>query len=142
MYDGVQNILEKSGFYQKHHMDIGFLIKKGRKLLDPRLTGEAILTISSTLTELGDDVHGVISVSPFGCMPGRIAEAMISKRLEADKHLFSRRRSGFWRLNSGHLPLPFLALETDGNPLSQTVETKLDSFVLSAHRLKQEMREK
>jgi predicted nucleotide-binding protein (sugar kinase/HSP70/actin superfamily) len=141
MHSGVQTVMETSGFYKRHHLDIGLMIKKGRTLLDPRLTGEAILTISSTLMELGDDVHGVISVSPFGCMPGRIAEAIISKRLEEDKHLFSKKRMSFWRQNSRHLPLPFLALETDGNPLSQTVETKLDSFVLSAQRLKREMSE-
>jgi predicted CoA-substrate-specific enzyme activase len=135
----VQRVLETSSFYEKPHLDIGYLIEKGRGLLDPRLTGEAILTISSTLTELGDDVHGVISVSPFGCMPGRIAESIISQRLEEDKPLFSRKRSGFWNDHRGSLPLPFLALETDGNPLSQMVETKLDSFVMSAHRLKQEL---
>ncbi len=139
MHAGVQTVLETSGIYKRHHLDIGLMIRKGRRLLDPRLTGEAILTISSTLMELGDDVHGVISVSPFGCMPGRIAEAIISKRLEEDKHLFSRKKMSFWSRNSRHLPLPFLALETDGNPLTQTVETKLDSFVLSAQRLKRKM---
>ncbi|UCF88841.1 MAG: hypothetical protein JSV70_00890, partial [bacterium] len=127
-------------FYRRHPLDIGWLLKRGSRLLDPRLTGEAILTIGSTLTELGDDVHGVISVSPFGCMPGRIAEAVITKRLEEDKHLFSRKGGRFWKANSRHLPLPFLALETDGNPLSQMVETKLDSFVMAAHRLKKELK--
>jgi predicted CoA-substrate-specific enzyme activase len=136
----VQRVLETSNFYQDHPIDIRYLIQKGRELIDPRLTGEAILTVSSTLSELGDDVHGVISVSPFGCMPGRIAESIISQRLEEDKHLFSRQRSGFWKKHRGSLPLPFLALETDGNPLSQMIETKLDSFVMSAHRLKQELK--
>lgn len=141
MHAGVQNILETSGFYRRHHLDIGSLIKKGRHLLDPGLTGEAILTIGSTMAEMGDDVHGVISISPFGCMPGRIAEAIVSKRLEQDKYLFSRERRDFWRYYSTRLPLPFLALETDGNPLPQTMETKLDSFVLSAHRLNDELKE-
>ena len=142
MANRVQNGLALSGFYIKHNLDMGYLVKKGRALMNPKLTGEAILTISSTLAELGDSVHGVISVSPFGCMPGRIAESIITKRLEEDKHLFSRKNSEFWREHSGNLPLPFLALETDGNPLSQMVETKLDSFVMSAHRLKKELKEK
>ena len=136
----VQDALALSGFYLKHNLDMGFLIKKGRQLMNPRLTGEAILTISSTLVELGDSVHGVISVSPFGCMPGRIAESIITKRLVQDKHLFSRKNGEFWREHSGTLPLPFLALETDGNPFSQMVETKLDSFVMSAHRLNKELK--
>jgi len=136
----VQDMLTLSGFYRGHDLDMGFLVRKGRQLLDARLTGEAILTVSSTLTELGDSVHGVISVTPFGCMPGRIAESIITKRLEEDKHLFSRNNSAFWREHRGALPLPFLALETDGNPLSQMVETKLDSFVMSAHRLNRELK--
>jgi len=141
MSDRVQDVLELSGFYKKHDLDIGFLMDKGRILMDPGLTGEAILTVSSTLTEIGDDVHGVISVSPFGCMPGRIAESIISKRLEEDKHLFSRKRKQFWEKHRFNLPLPFLSLETDGNPLSQMVETKLESFIMSAHRLKGELKD-
>jgi predicted nucleotide-binding protein (sugar kinase/HSP70/actin superfamily) len=136
----IQDILELSGFYKRHPVDMGFLLKRGRVLVDPRLTGEAVLTVSSTLTEIGDSVHGVISVSPFGCMPGRIAESVITRRLEKDKHLFSRKNSRFWQEHQGRLPLPFLALETDGNPMSQMVETKLDSFVMSAHRLKKELK--
>jgi predicted nucleotide-binding protein (sugar kinase/HSP70/actin superfamily) len=135
----VQKVLEQSGFFHRQNLDVGFLVDRGRHLIDPRLTGEAILTVSSTLAEIGDDVHGVISISPFGCMPGRIAEALISHRLEEDKPLFSRHNRGFWSRQNGRLSLPFLALETDGNPLSQMAETKLESFILSAHRLNREL---
>ena len=75
-------------------------------------------------------------------MPGRIAESIIEKRLAKDKYRFSRKDGSFWRKHGGELPLPFLALETDGNPMSQMIETKLDSFVMSAHRLKKELKEK
>jgi hypothetical protein len=73
-------------------------------------------------------------------MPGRVAESIIEKRLVKDKHHFSRKNSEFWRKHAGELPLPFLALETDGNPMSQMAGTKLDSFVMSAHRLNKELR--
>lgn len=141
MADRVQSTLALSGFYEKHDLDMGFLVDKGRQLMDPRLTGEAILTVSSTMSEIGDSVHGVISVSPFGCMPGRIAESIINNRLEKDKYLFSRRNGEFWKKHQDKLPLPFLALETDGNPMSQMIETKLDSFIMGAHRLKKELKE-
>jgi predicted nucleotide-binding protein (sugar kinase/HSP70/actin superfamily) len=137
----IQEILELSGFFQKQHLDIGFLLDRGQRLIDPRLTGEAILTVSSTLAEIGDDVHGVISISPFGCMPGRIAEAVINHRLVKDKPLFSRKNGQFWKRSNGRYSLPFLAMETDGSSLSQMAETKLESFIRSAHRLNRELKE-
>ena len=137
----IQKILELSGFFKKQHLDIGFLLNRGQRLIDPRLTGEAILTVSSTLSEIGDKVHGVISISPFGCMPGRIAEAVIGHRLEKDKPFFSRKNTAFWKHRGKSLSLPFLALETDGSSMSQMEETKLESFIRSAHRLNRELKE-
>ncbi|UCF31883.1 MAG: CoA activase [bacterium] len=135
----LQEILVMSGFFEKHPVDIKFLLDRGKRLIDPRLTGEAILTVSSTLAEIGDEAHGVISMGPFGCMPCRIAESIIGHRLVEDKPHFSRNRGDFWTVNRNRLPLPFLALETDGNAPSQLTETRLESFILSAHRLKREL---
>ncbi|MBN2721132.1 MAG: CoA activase, partial [Proteobacteria bacterium] len=135
----VQKILETSGFYSPQDCDMAYLMEKGGMLIHPSLTGEAILTVGSTLSEIGDKVHGVISISPFGCMPGRLAEAIITHRLKKDKPFFSRNDSSFWEAARSVVPLPFLALETDGSVLSQMAEAKLESFIRSAHRLKEEM---
>jgi len=43
--------------------------------------------------------------------------------------------------NRVDLPLPFLAIESDGNPFPQLVDARLESFVLAAHRLKGELAE-
>jgi predicted nucleotide-binding protein (sugar kinase/HSP70/actin superfamily) len=141
LVEKVQGILELSGFFHRQHLDVGFLLKRAKTLIDPRLTGEAILTVGSALAEIGDDVHGVISISPFGCMPGRIAEAVIKHRIADDKPAFSRKNGKFWRDNKGCFSFPFLALETDGKPLSQMAETKLESFIRSAHRFNRELKE-
>ena len=74
-------------------------------------------------------------------MPGRIAEAVIKQRLMKDKPFFSRNNPAFWRDQGERFSLPFLALETDGKALSQMAETKLESFIRSAHRLREELEE-
>lgn len=133
--------LASSGFHDGHVIDVHHLISRGASLLNPRLTGEAILTMSSALTDMGDEAHGVISIGPFGCMPCRIAESILAYRLTDEKENFSKRNGKFWAANKDKLPLPFLAIESDGNPFPQLVETRLESLVLSANRLKERLRE-
>jgi predicted CoA-substrate-specific enzyme activase len=135
----IARILASSGFHDGHAVHIRHLLDKGATLLTPELTGEAILTVSSALTELGDTTHGVISIGPFGCMPCRIAESIISFRLTDEKANFSRGRGTFWATEGEQLPLPFLAIESDGTPFPQLVETRLESLLLSAERLKKEL---
>jgi predicted nucleotide-binding protein (sugar kinase/HSP70/actin superfamily) len=129
-----------SGFHDGHAVDMEHLMSKGATLLNPQLTGEAILTISSALTDIGDECHGVISIGPFGCMPCRIAESILSYRLEHEKEHFSRSKGSFWARNKETLHLPFLAIESDGTPFSQLVKTRLESLLLAANRLKDDLR--
>jgi predicted nucleotide-binding protein (sugar kinase/HSP70/actin superfamily) len=131
--------LAASGFYDGHRIPVDHLVAKGASLINPQLTGEAILTISSALTEIGDHSHGVISIGPFGCMPSRIAESIITYRLVDEKENFSLKNRTFWTGAKGDIPLPFLAVESDGNPFPQLVETRLESLLLSARRLKEEL---
>lgn len=137
----INRLLAISGFHDGHPIDIDHLVSRGSSLIHPQLTGEAILTISSALTEVGDSAHGVISIGPFGCMPCRIAESILTYRLVDEKEHFSLDRGNFWAANKDRLPLPFLAIESDGNPFPQLVETRLESLLLSADRLKESLRE-
>jgi predicted nucleotide-binding protein (sugar kinase/HSP70/actin superfamily) len=137
----IKELLSLSGFYDGHMIDIKHLMGRGAGVIDPQLSGEAILTVSSALTEIGDETHGVISIGPFGCMPCRIAESIVGYRLSQEKENFSRHDGAFWNRNKKELPLPFLAIESDGNPFPQLVETRLESLLLSANRLKEGLRE-
>ncbi len=128
-----------SGFYHPCTVDVEDLMDRGAALINPALSGETILTVSSVLTEVGDDTHGVISIGPFGCMPCRIAESVLNHRLIDEKENFSRHDGAFWAEHKNELPLPFLAIETDGNSFPQVVEARLESLVLSAQRLKAEL---
>lgn len=135
----VKKSLRRSGFFCGNELDINFLMKKGASLVHPRLMGEAILTVSSTLAELGDETHGVLSIGPFGCMPNRLAESILTYSLPAEKANFSRHHRNFWQIHQEHLALPFLAIETDGTPFSQIVEARLETFVLAVRRFKADL---
>lgn len=138
----VHQRLGLSGFCDTHSIDMEYLLDRGSALIDPRLTGEAILTVSSALKEIGDDTHGVISIGPFGCMPSRIAESILTHRRREEKHRFSKKNGAFWARNRDQLALPFLAIETDGSNFPQLIEAKLESLILSAERLKTELSNK
>jgi hypothetical protein len=114
-------------------------MNRGASLINPELSCEAILTVSSALAEAGDETHGVISIGPFGCMPCRIAESILTYRLVEEKDRFSRHNGPFWARSKRELPLPFLAIESDGTTFPQLVEARLESFVLAVHRLKAEL---
>jgi predicted nucleotide-binding protein (sugar kinase/HSP70/actin superfamily) len=135
----IQKSFARSGFYEPHRPDMHALVAGGSRLIDSSLVTEATLTIAGTLTELGDETHGVISIGPFGCMPCRIAEAILGGRLAEEKANFSPHNGEFWAAEAGRLPLPFLAIETDGNAFPQVVEARLESFVLGVRRLKAEL---
>lgn len=136
---GIRKRLVMSGFYHPCKVDVADLMDRGAALINPALSGETILTVSSVLTEVGDDTHGVISIGPFGCMPCRIAESILNHRLIDEKENFSRHCGPFWAEHKKELPLPFLAIESDGNAFPQVVEARLESLVLSAQRLKSEL---
>ncbi|MBI1920311.1 MAG: CoA activase [Geobacter sp.] len=137
----IQECFSQSGFYEPYHVDMKYLMTRGELLVHPELALETNLTVSATLSDLGDENHGVISIGPFGCLPCRISEAILNYRLHEEKENFSRHNSRFWAGNKDDLPLPFLAIESDGNPFPQLVDARLESFVLAAHRLKGELAE-
>ena len=135
----IQECFALSGFYEPHRPDMRALVAGGSRLIDSSLATEATLIVAITLTELGDETHGVISIGPFGCMPCRIAEAILGGRLAEEKANFSRHNGEFWAAEGARLPLPFLAIETDGNAFPQVVEARLESFVLGVRRLQAEL---
>ena len=138
-YEGlVAAALHRSGLVHAVPADMKTLLDRTARLLDPRMTGEAVLTVGNALMEIGDQVHGVISIGPFGCMPCRIAESLLATRMAEEKEHFTHNRK-FWKENRGRFSLPFLAVETDGSPFSQVTEARLEVFTLAAHRLKSEL---
>jgi len=99
--------------------DVDHLISGIRHLIDPRLTGEAVLTVGAAISEVPHRYCGVIAIGPFGCMPNRLSEAILSPEMGSE--------------------LPFLAIESDGNLFPQVITAKLEVFLLQAMRTHKRM---
>ncbi len=131
----IKSILAKSGFYRDSDNDVEHLVEAARGLVSPRLTGETVLTVGAALSEIVEDVEGVISLGPFGCMPARISEALVTQKLEATKPGVAREKELVERVMEAHPSLPFLSVETDGNAFPQLIESRLEAFLLQVSRV-------
>lgn len=133
----IKDILVKSGLYDYHLLDINRLINSVAGLISPQLTGEAILTLACALNDVIDRVDGVISIGPFGCMPSRIAEAMIKQTIDTEKVNICHDPELVRKVVANHPHLPFISIESDGSPFPPVIAAGLESFVLQAKRVHQ-----
>ena len=131
----IKDILFKSNLYDYHLLDIKHMIESVSDMINPQLTGEAILTLSCALNDIIDRVDGVISIGPFGCMPSRIAESMIKQTIDTEKTKVSHNPELAAKVLEKHPHLPFISIESDGSPFPPVIEAGLESFILQAKRL-------
>lgn len=130
----IKRRLAKSNLYEYHEIDVDAVIKNAKGLISPHLSGEAILTIGTAITEVIDHVDGVISIGPFGCMPSRISEAVLSEKLSRHKERISSHELVKEVLEK-YPNLPFLSIETDGSTFPQVIDIKLEAFALQVKRV-------
>jgi len=97
-----------------------YIVERGDPLISKFLTGEAILTVGAAMAEVPVPYCGAIAIGPFGCMPNRLAESILSVEMGYDR--------------------PFLAIETDGTPFPQMITARLEIFLLQARRVFEEMK--
>ncbi|MFW6266226.1 MAG: acyl-CoA dehydratase activase [Halanaerobiales bacterium] len=133
----VKNIMCRSGLCDYKLTDIEEVMESAENVISPELTGEAILTIGSTLDEIVEDVDGVIIIGPFGCMPHRVAESILSESLEEEKEKLIEDKE-MKKLMDKFSSLPFLAIETDGSVFPQVIEARLEAFILQVERMNRE----
>ena len=128
----VKNLFKGCNLYKPELVDMDSVIEHASHLINPALRGEAIVTVGSGLKEILNHACGVISIGPFGCMPSRIAEAILSEEMTMEGKI---RASKTNTKIDGLSHLPFLAIETDGNPFPPIIESKLEAFLLQANRV-------
>ena len=131
----IKSILARSGLYRFEMIGVGKTVESARHLIDVNFRGEAILTVGLALREILNESCGVISIGPFGCMPSRVAEAILNKEMNVE----GKGRVPGWKkrvLRFADLgELPFLSIETDGRPFPQIIEANLEVFILQARRV-------
>ncbi len=132
--------LADSGLVRAHPVHISSVIESARPYISPELTGEAVLTVGSSLTDIADRCCGIIAIGPFGCMPNRISEAILTEAMTpADKLAISPHNGHLKAALSAFDALPFMAIESDGSPFPHLVHAKLEAFCLQALRLNEHM---
>jgi len=137
----VRNILSKSNLCENRVEDVDHIIKRTLHLINPELTGEAILTTGSAINEVVDHYCGVIAIGPFGCMPTRIAEAILTGEMNMEGKLSTGAVTRKVKdLRNEVEELPFLTIEGDGSRFPQIITAKLEAFLLQAERLHEKMR--
>jgi predicted nucleotide-binding protein (sugar kinase/HSP70/actin superfamily) len=104
-------------------------------LITPTLICESIIITGTTISELIEEVDGVISIQPFGCMPGRIGEAIINQKLSKEKLIHAKNKELVKTVMEQFPHLPYLTLEVDGQVFSQGTQAKLETFCLQVERL-------
>lgn len=132
----IKEILSKSGLVLPHHVDIDNIIAHALPFMSVDFAGEAILTIGSAISEAVTNVCGVIAIGPFGCMPNRISEAILSEVMTSKTKMSSD--SGSKKLKAvleDIDKLPFLAIESDGSAFPQIINANIETFCLRAKRL-------
>jgi predicted nucleotide-binding protein (sugar kinase/HSP70/actin superfamily) len=130
----IKKILSKSGLYRYEEVDIDKTISCGKNLVSEKLVGETILTAGLSLREILDDACGVISIGPFNCMPSRLSEALLNKEMTLEGKHRSKgiKRNGYPEELSA---LPFLYVESDGNPFPQITQSRIEVFMLQATKV-------
>lgn len=129
----LKKIFEKSGLYNIHMVDIESVVETASDYLSPKLTGEAIITAGTALHEILKEYDGILSIGPFGCMPSKIAEAVIKRGVDnLKKSANGTFRKVFEEL--GDVPIAYV--EADGNPFTPTIENRIEAFMVQVKRLR------
>ncbi|NIA12716.1 MAG: activase [Nitrospiraceae bacterium] len=138
----IRKRMAPAGLFFCEKADVDPVVEMGAHFISPNLTGEAILTVGAALHESLHPSCGVISIGPFGCMPSRVAESVLSEKLTTEVKRAIDNANGHTataEILAIDRKLPFLAVETDGNTFPQLIEARLEAFCLQAQRINEQM---
>jgi predicted nucleotide-binding protein (sugar kinase/HSP70/actin superfamily) len=132
----IKAILAGTGLVQAESPDVEKLLANAQPFISVNLMGEAVLTVGGSLTDIVRHSCGVIAIGPFGCMPNRISEAILSEAMTTRGKMAADPSAPNLRAILTDIDnLPFLAIESDGSPFPQVITAKLETFMLRAERL-------
>ena len=133
-----KKILARSGLYEPHIIDIESVLRDGNRFVDTTIIGEIILIIGSFFQAVAHEVHGVIHVGPFACLPTRIIESILTPESKVEGNNRIQELTNYHNLAKHHV-LPHVSVEIDGNPLPQVVEARIEAFALQVEKMHEKM---
>ncbi len=135
----VKRMFAKTGLYEYDLIAIKDYLAHSLHFFPLELTGEPGLSSGAALRGLVDKYCGVISVGPFGCMNSRMTEAVAVQEMTVIGKEKAAALAGhpvdLSDLKTEMDVLPFLSVECDGNPFSQIIVARLETFMLQSDRL-------
>lgn len=131
----IRKILSATGLCNSELIDISETLHNADHLVGKRIKGETSLTIGATLSEILNNVSGVISLGPFGCMPARVGESILTQEMTLE----GKERAGGEKIHLDVHELPFLAIESDAGAFPQVIEARIETFCLQADRIHEKM---
>jgi predicted CoA-substrate-specific enzyme activase len=139
----VKKIMASTGLYEYELIHIKKYMQHSRHIFPYTLTGEPGLSTGAALYHLADKYCGVINIGPFGCMNSRMTEAVSTPDMTVEGKEKAAKLAGhpvdLTQLKENIDILPFLSIETDGNPFSQILQARMETFMLQANRLHEGM---
>jgi predicted nucleotide-binding protein (sugar kinase/HSP70/actin superfamily) len=136
----IKRILSASGLYRFEMIDIREELRHALPVLPLEFHGEPALIAGFTMREGIDHLAGVVNVGPFGCMQTRFGDAVTIPATDVRGKRAAMARAG--RTSNASLDgfsdeerIPFLSIESDGNPYPQLLEARFESFCLQAERI-------
>jgi predicted nucleotide-binding protein (sugar kinase/HSP70/actin superfamily) len=137
----IKKILAASGLYHFEMIDIDKTVDYGKKMVSEKLVGETIITAGLAVREILDNSCGVISIGPFNCMPSRLSEALLNREMTIEgKYRNGNKKSFGYSLDI--TSLPFLYIESDGNPYPQITQSRLEIFMMQAEKVHHSLKNK
>jgi predicted nucleotide-binding protein (sugar kinase/HSP70/actin superfamily) len=141
--NAIRRRLAPSGlFFHDGKAPVEPVIEAGERYISPYFNLESILTVGSAFHDILHPSCGIISIGPFGCMPSRVAEAILNEKFTTtEKKAMLKNGAGtpWFPILSKERKFPFIAIETDGNPFPQLIEARMEAFCLQAERLNEMM---
>jgi predicted CoA-substrate-specific enzyme activase len=138
-----KRLMVRSGLYEYDLINIKRYIAHSTHFIPQKFTGEPGLASGSALAQILDKFCGVINVGPFGCMNSRMTESILVPEMTVEGKERATVNAGVKTdisdIKGTTDALPFLSLELDGNPFSQIEEARIETFLLQANRLHEQM---
>ncbi|OHD10971.1 MAG: hypothetical protein A2Y34_12540 [Spirochaetes bacterium GWC1_27_15] len=137
----IKNIFANCGFYKPTYIDIKEVINASRLIVSPHLRGEVPITTGAALKYILNESSGAISIGPFACLPSRMVESLLKTNMNLVHKIAATGQKPLYqeleKMNVSNLP--FLSIESDGNPFTQVTLAQFEVFCLQANRIHDKM---
>jgi predicted CoA-substrate-specific enzyme activase len=130
----IKSVFSLTGLYEYEEINIRKIVGIGNRYMSTAFTGEMILVLGVFFMEMARHIHGLISIGPFACLPTRVIEAILSHEsiINGNKKIDELENAHYLKQFDN---LPFLSVESDGNPFPQIINSKIEAFCLQVERL-------